>query len=291
MGARVLSRPRANDDSHPAAHPHPPSPPSRPPQDLEEEVDPDEDGGVEEDLAEGSDGEGGELVGSGGGGRPASGAPARASVLASAVDAATWRAEVERVAPRLRPPVRGGGGGGGGGGGVLGGGLRGGGGGGGGVGLGEWRGHFESARGASTSVSALCAPSVALLQAMGEELSDVLSVVAAREAALAKSHGSLVAERSAAAEAGVALAATVAAAQGRVAGLSAEVAAVAEALEEVGGAIEDRGASMTDASALLKVKAALAAVRADVRAQDVQLGVLGHALMQRRLHAKTAGRG
>ena len=71
--------------------------------------------------------------------------------------------------------------------------------------------------------------------------------------------------------------------QRRDAGLAEELAALGEALEGVAAALQQRGASMTDTSPLVRVKAALTALRGESKALDLQLGVLGHAVMQSRV--------
>ncbi len=222
--------------------------------------------------------------------------PPAAALLAASVDPVAWRAEVERVAPRLRPPVPLGGGstvpGGGGGLGGLGalggalGGARGGGGGGGGArggGGGEWRGHLEGTAAADATVSALLAPAFESLRRLAGDLADAAAHVSAREATLNTAFAPLVAEAAAGAAASAELSGAAAAAAARVTGLTSELAALGEALDEVGAAMDERGSSIADASPLIAVKAALAGVRADIRDLDVQLGVQGHAVMQARL--------
>ena len=69
-----------------------------------------------------------------------------------------------------------------------------------------------------------------------------------------------------------------------------ELAALGEALEGVGGALQERGPSMTVSSPLIRVKAALLALRAEGRGLELQLGVIGHAVMQSPCRAQVASR-
>ncbi len=224
-----------------------------------------------------------------------------ATVLHSSVDPAAWRAELERVASRLRAPIPLGGGSmlpsgytGGGLGGALGGaraGAR---------GhmnataassgsiLGEWRAHLEATTTADKTVTTLLSPAFESLRRLMGELNEVSALVSAREAALNTAFASLVAEHGEALGASAELGASAAAAQARVTGLTSELAAISEALDEVQGAMEERGSSLSDASPLINIKAALAAMRADIKDLDVQLGVQGHAVMQVRLATRNA---
>lgn len=270
---------------------------------MEEEGDDDDTPGdevIEEGGTAGSDGEGGAdedvlyVASSLGSGSAGSGSAAGSNtVLETAVDPVAWRAEVERVTPRLRPPVPLGGGGmlpGGGLGGGLGGGRLSGGTGGrlGGSALGEWRGHLESTLGAERTVGRLLPPATDSLRRLASELSELLATVAAREKSLNAAYAPLVADRAAAADRQAELGAAVAAAQGRVTGLTSELAGLTEALEEVTASTDERGSSMADASPLIRMKAALSALRTDIKDLGVQVGVLGHAAMQQRLAAREA---
>jgi hypothetical protein len=227
----------------------------------------------------------------GGGGGGAQTGIARLAIPPPAVDSVAWRAEVERAGARLRAPQRLGGGssvplG------ALGG-LRGSGGGGGSgaasgsmLSLGEWRGHLEGTQASARTVAALAQPAFASLRALTEELVEGMGSVSAREAGLNTAYSAQVKEYGACAEAAAALSATANNAQSRVTGLSAELAAVGEAAEEVKVAMEERGSTMADASPLIRIKAALSAMRSEIKDLDVQLGVLGHAVMQQRLEAR-----
>ena len=119
-----------------------------------------------------------------------------------------------------------------------------------------------------------------------EELQEALATVATRESSLNTSYAGKVKEWGVAAEAAATLTLTVNAAQARVTGLSAELASVGEAMEEVKAAMDERGSTMSDASPLIRIKAALSTLRSESKDLDLQLGVLGHAVMQQRLEAR-----
>ena len=225
------------------------------------------------------------------------------AVLHSSVDPSAWRAELERVAPRLRAPIPLGGGsmlpggGGGGGGGGLGGalsGLRGGGRGSGVMNinkntnsaLGEWRGHLEATSVADSTVLTLLSPAFESLRRLTSELSEVAAIVGARETALNSEFSSLISEHGVAASDVATLGSGATAVQLRVTSLTSELAAVSEALDEVQGAMEERGSSLSDSSPLIQIKAALSSLRGDIKDLDVQLGVQGHSVMQMRLLAR-----
>lgn len=209
------------------------------------------------------------------------------------MDPAAWRAELERVAPRLRAPVPLGSGaappsGTGSAMGSLGGVSRSGGGNAGGALVGEWRGHLEATQAADGRVGTLLPPAFSSLRRLASELNEVGTLVAAREDALNVAFSPLVQERGVAAAASAALAQEAATAQARVTGLAGELAALGEALDEVLAVTDERGSSIADASPLIRIKSALATVRADIKDLDVQLGVQGHAVMQERLSARHA---
>jgi hypothetical protein len=217
----------------------------------------------------------------------------RLAIAPPTVDSVAWRAEVERAGARLRAPVRLGGGssvplG------ALGGFRAGGSGSGPGTGasgaallsLGEWRGHLEGTQASARTVGALAAPAFGQLRALTEELTEALGSVGAREAGLNTAYAALVREHGVSAEAAAVLGVAVTGAQSRVTGLSAELGAVGEAMEEVKAAMEERGSTMADASPLIRIKAALSTLRSEIKDLDVQLGVLGHAVMQQRLQER-----
>lgn len=213
------------------------------------------------------------------------------------VDAVAWWAEVERSSARLRAPMRLGGGssvpmGGGGFGGRPGGGgassssaaaaasssslLT----------LGEWRGHLESTQTAGRTVSRLATPVFSALRTLNGELVEALGTLSAREAALNTAYSAQVKAAGEGAAKAAALTASVAGVQGRVTGLSGELAALEEAMEEVKVALDERNNTMANSDPLIRIKAALSALRGDIKDLDVQLGVLGHSVMQQRLQER-----
>ena len=69
----------------------------------------------------------------------------------------------------------------------------------------------------------------------------------------------------------------------RVNTLSGDLSQVADQLDEMKGTMADRGNSMTDTSPLVSIKQALKQIKKEVVAFDLQIGVVGHTLMQQKL--------
>jgi hypothetical protein len=206
-------------------------------------------------------------------------------ILESTVDPVAWRAELERVAPRLKQPALPG----------AAGGASGPGGGsssllGGGAVRGEWRAHLEQTRAAEGVIAKYLPFSRDGLERLGGDLADVLEAVSARERSVNAALKHLAADYRGGSERQAQLQESVTRAQTRVTGLSNELAAVSEALEDVKAQMEERGSSMTDTSPLIRIKAALSNLRGEIKTLDLQLGVCGHAVMQHRISHKMAGR-
>ncbi|KAH8090234.1 hypothetical protein JL720_6548 [Aureococcus anophagefferens] len=65
--------------------------------------------------------------------------------------------------------------------------------------------------------------------------------------------------------------------------LTNELGGIAEQLDEMKGTMADRGNSMTDTSPLVQIKQALKQIKQEVVTFDLQIGVVGHTLMQQKL--------
>jgi estrogen-related receptor beta like 1 len=195
------------------------------------------------------------------------------------VDAQVWRAEVDRVAPKLAAAPSG----------LIAGSSKGGGGGVGGVQKGEWRAHLEQSTHSNAIVASLLPTSKGSLERLSEDLSQLLEVVRGREKSINTTFKHLMVEHKACAEKTAESQLAVQAVQATVNKFSAELAAISDVLEEVKQNIEEKGNSVTDTSPLIKVKAALSSIRSECRSLDLQIGVVSHAVLQARITHKRSG--
>ena len=208
------------------------------------------------------------------------------AMIEPTVDAQVWRAEVDRVAPKLAAaPLS-----------SLGhvhassGGHSSGGGGS--VQKGEWRAHLEQSTRSNAIVTSLLPTSKGSLERLSEDLNQLLELVRGREKSINISFKHLMIEHKSCAEKTTESQLAVQAVQGTVNKLSRELSAISEVLEEVKQNIEEKGNSVTDTSPLIKVKAALSSIRAECRSLDLQIGVVSHAVLQARItHKRDIHRG
>lgn len=201
-------------------------------------------------------------------------AGANLGVMQSSVDPIAWRAEVERVAPRLKGPAAGLGG-------VGTGGLG---------AKGEWRGHLDQTKTAEGTISKYLPASKDSLERLSGDLAELLEMVSIREKSINTSMKHLASDYQQSAEKQSELKQQLQSAQSRVTALSNELATVSEALDDIKGQMDERGSSMTDTSPLIRIKASLSSLRGEVKAMDLQLGVVGHAVMQYRVGRSACAR-
>lgn len=192
----------------------------------------------------------------------------------SVVDAAVWRAEVERVAPRLLAPNRG----------IL-------------SSKGytlaspmkdEWRSHLDQAFEVTKNVT-LTMPAVQdSLVRNADELSSLCEVIDQRERRINSSGivASLTSELNVDSTRKSELAVHVRDTQSRVTKLSYELDGIGAALEEVKGELEEKGASLSDTSPLIRARAALIDLRAESKILDRSIGVVQNAVLQHRVEHK-----
>lgn len=211
---------------------------------------------------------------------------AASSILTSTIDPVVWKAEVERVAPRLKAAAAA----------AMAGGIlamqryvggaaqsSAGGAGAQAASTSEWRSHLETTQSSENTIATTLPTALKSLERLGGDLSELLDAVASREKYINSTFKALAQQYGAAAQEHKNVSAEATELQQRVSALSAELAVVSEHLEDVRGRMEERGSSMTDTSPLIKIKAALQALRAESAALDVQAGVVSHAVMQSRL--------
>lgn len=196
------------------------------------------------------------------------------AMIEPTVNAQVWRAEVDRVAPKLAAATPSG---------LISGSSKGGVGG---VQKGEWRAHLEQSTHSNAIVASLLPTSKGSLERLSEDLTQLLEVVRGREKSINTSFKHLMVEHKACAEKTTESQLAVQAVQATVNKFSTELAAISDVLENVKQNIEEKGNSVTDTSPLIKVKAALSSIRSECRSLDLQIGVVSHAVLQARITHK-----
>jgi hypothetical protein len=193
------------------------------------------------------------------------------------IDPVAWKAEVERVAPRLKAAAA-----------SIGGSMVGRGFGGGAAADtgGEWRLHLEATRTSETTIANTLPSTLKALERLGSDLHDLLEGVSGQERYINSTFKTLAQQYAEASATEKRASFETSNLQQRVTALSAELAGVSEDLEDVKGRMEEKGSNMTDTSPLIKIKAALQTLRTESAALDVQAGVIAHAVMQSRLSHK-----
>jgi estrogen-related receptor beta like 1 len=235
----------------------------------------DEDGGAESKEAEGGSASG------------SADDEEEAGILEAQVDPVAWRAECERVASKLKDPTLAGAAGAGPSAGLLtvgkGGGSA--------ASAREWRAHQEQTQAAQALISRLLPDARGGLERLAGELSELAEAISAKERFVNNAFKSLSAEQGKVAEEAARLQAEFNLTQKKVGDLTTDLANTNDILEDIKASLEERGSSMTDTSPLIRIKASLAALRAEVKAMDLQIGVLGHAVMQSKITHKVGGAG
>lgn len=195
-------------------------------------------------------------------------------VLESAIDPVAWRAEVERVAPRLKisnPAAMIA---------AASGGVA--------SAKAEWRGHLEQSKAAEAVIGQLLPDTRGSLERLSAELADLLELLSSKERYINSTLKHMSADYTATASKQEDLQQAVREASAHVASLTSELTSVSEALEDVKAQMEDKGSSLTDTSPLIRIKSALASLRAEIKAMDLQTGVVGQAVMAAKVSHKVA---
>ncbi|CAE7873106.1 ift57 [Symbiodinium sp. KB8] len=186
-------------------------------------------------------------------------------VMKARVAPAKWRAEVERVAPKLRVKPH--------------------------MGGREWRTHLEATRKHQSVLGQVFPDTHSSLERIGAEVGSMVERVSSKERFINSTFRDLNAEYKTVQDAHDAASEKAKAAEEEVSRLTMALADVTEELEELEGQLEDRGESITDTSPLLRIKAALAKLRSEMVGMDTRVGVLGHRLMQHSMAANLARAG
>jgi len=194
-------------------------------------------------------------------------------IMETNIDPVAWRAELERVTPKLNQPTNtnnalittsiGGGGS-----------------------RGEWRAHLEQTRNAANVIMKYLPASKDILNKLCTDLTETLELISNREKYINTSLKHLSTEYRNQAEKQTELITSVQNAQNRITTLTNELTSITDVLEDIKTAMEERGSSMTDTSPLIRIKAALANIRNEIKSLDLQIGVCGHVVMQNRISHK-----
>ncbi len=191
--------------------------------------------------------------------------PSMRQVMKAAVAPAKWRAEVERVAPKLRFKAQ----------------LSG----------REWRTHLEATRKHKDVLAQVVPDTYRSLEKISADVGGMVERVSSKERFINTTFQALAQEYKAVQDSQDGVTEKHKEASDAVSSLTNDLAVLSDELEELTGSLDDRGASITDTSPLVKIKAALAKLRAEIREMDTRVGVLGHRLMQHKLAASLARAG
>jgi estrogen-related receptor beta like 1 len=65
--------------------------------------------------------------------------------------------------------------------------------------------------------------------------------------------------------------------------MNGEITSLSKKLHSVKSKVDEKGNMMTDTSPLIRIKTTLRGIKAEIRDYDLQIGILEHNLVQRRL--------
>jgi len=166
---------------------------------------------------------------------------------------AAWRAELERVAPRLkRQPA---------------------------ASTNEWRSHLEQVRTHEKTIQAALPECAKQLKTINADLSDSLERISNKELFLSNSFERIAAEYKQVQEKLTSVNERFETSNAAVEKLSTELSAVTEALEDLKGDMDSRGNSMVDTSPLQKIRKALTKLKNEIKQMELRIGVVGHSLL------------
>ncbi|KAH8063454.1 hypothetical protein JL722_2624 [Aureococcus anophagefferens] len=157
----------------------------------------------------------------------------------------------------------------------------------------EWRAHIEQTKLNEEKIREVMPATEKQLKAMGERVSDARDKINLKENYINKqfehdkqSYATLKQELDAVER-------SFNESTENVNKLTNELGGIAEQLDEMKGTMADRGNSMTDTSPLVQIKQALKQIKQEVVTFDLQIGVVGHTLMQQLRHGSpnTNGKG
>lgn len=177
-------------------------------------------------------------------------------ILKSGIDPVVWQAEVERVAARLRYRVASGGN--------------------------EWRSHVEQTKELQSKVSADL-QTEKRLETVRDRLHSAKDKISLKEGYINNQFDQKKESYKKLKEELTAIEQAYAAKTETNAKLTAELAGITQQLDSVKAAMNDRGNSMTDTSPLVQIKQALKQIKQDIVNFDLQIGVVGHTLLQHKL--------
>lgn len=182
-------------------------------------------------------------------------------ILESAIPAAQWRMELERVTPQLK--------------------LQG-------VDHKEWRAHLEQTKTLREKMSTGVPPSREALTRLSTDVHSGLEEISKSERRMNSNFEHLLTDfknKSSETVEGKQQYEQVLAV---VNDLTNNLQSISEELDEVKNKMEDRGSSMTDTSPVIMMKKSLTQVKHDSKLMDIRMGVAQHALLQAKLQKQRA---
>lgn len=179
-------------------------------------------------------------------------------ILKSKIDPIAWQTELERVGPRLRIAQRGTSGK-------------------------EWRAHVDLTKASEVKLCEVMPVAQKQLEALAERTTRAQNKIGLKENYINKQFETKKEAYATLKQALDAVAKAYEESSDHVSKLTTELAGIADQLDEMKGTMADRGNSMTDTSPLVQIKQALKQIKLEVVAFDLQIGVVGHTLMQQKL--------
>eukprot|EP00658_Telonema_sp_P-2_P062230 TRINITY_DN508_c0_g2_i1.p1 TRINITY_DN508_c0_g2~~TRINITY_DN508_c0_g2_i1.p1 ORF type:complete len:427 (+),score=139.43 TRINITY_DN508_c0_g2_i1:60-1340(+) len=178
-------------------------------------------------------------------------------ILESAIPAAQWKMELERVAPQLKAIQS--------------------------VDHKEWRAHLEQTKTLSDKMVSGVPKSREALSRLSGEVSDGLEEIQKSERRMNSNFEHLLSDFKNRSSETVESKQQYEQVLGVVSDLTNNLQSISEELDEVKNKMEDRGSSMTDTSPVITMKKSLTQVKQDSKLMDIRIGVAQHALLQARL--------
>ncbi len=178
----------------------------------------------------------------------------------AAVDPVEWKAEVERVAPKLRQLSQHSGSSG-----------------------SEWRNHVDQTITSKGNIDKVMGETRDDLVTVNRQVADELQRAAVKEKYMNHQFGSLTGDYAQIRKILDGLESTSSSASDKMAKMTNELAELTEKLEEMKESFESKDSGMHDTSPLVRMKTALQQIKAESFAFDLRIGVVSHSLLAARV--------
>jgi len=178
---------------------------------------------------------------------------------------AAWRAELERVAPKLKQASAAAGGN-------------------------EWRAHMEQTKKHESTILEILPSCTKQLRNINENLTQSLERIETKEGSLQQSFDYIGREFKLVQEKLKTVQSVHETSNEAVETLSNELSAVSEALDELKDNMDSRGNSMVDTSPLQKIRKALTKLKSEIKQMELRIGVVSQSLLQASLKNAHDGR-